>query len=624
MTPELNSELEALLKYLKRTRGIDFTGYKRSSLMRRVNRRMQAIELQTYGDYQDYLEVDPEEFLYLFDTLLINVTGFFRDRPTWEAITQRVLPQMLLRKTADQPIRIWSAGCASGQEAFTLAMLLGELLGLDEFRDRVKIYATDMDEDALSQARFASYSAQAVEDVPAAYLGKYFDRVEDQFIFRKDLRRSIIFGKHNLVQDAPISRIDLLSCRNTLMYFNSETQAKTLNRFHFALVEEGVLVLGKAETLLSQNSGFKPIDLKQRIFGKTRLTNLIDRFTGVNSSDQNTTISAVVSDDRAREIAFDSVPLAQLVVDANGTVVLINERARNLLNLSRRDVGRPLRDLELSYRLQLRSMIDQVHVDRRAIVVRDVEWTLNRTAIVLEVQTLPLIDAASNLLGVSVTFNDMSRYKQLQQNLEHSNQALEMSYEELQSTNEELETTNEELQSTVEELETTNEVLQATNEELETMNEEMQATNEELHATNQELQQRSTEVHQFNGFLKSILTRLHSGATVLDLTLHVNLWNEAAEELWGLRTEEVYRQHFFNLDIGLSIEQLRQPIRNCLNHKTELEEIVLDATNQRGRAIQCKVSCSPLLGTNREVQGVILLMEPLPAPAIEPSLLDGK
>src|ERR687888_1786343 len=168
-------DLEVLLDYLRRSRGFDFTGYKRTSLSRRVQKRMQAVEVTTYLDYLDYLEVDPEEFTQLFNTILINVTGFFRDPPAWQYLREEVLPAILARKEPDEPMRIWSAGCASGEEAYTLAMLMAEALGKDDIRDRVKIYATDVDEEALSQARTARYSQRDVEGVPAELLERYFE-----------------------------------------------------------------------------------------------------------------------------------------------------------------------------------------------------------------------------------------------------------------------------------------------------------------------------------------------------------------------------------------------------------------------------------------------------------------
>jgi two-component system CheB/CheR fusion protein len=265
---ELDEEFEALLRYLKESRGFDFTGYKRASLMRRVDRRMGVVGVHSYPDYIDRLQVNPDEFAALFNTILINVTRFFRDQEAWDFLQAKVVPTLLAGREPDEQIRVWSAGCASGEEAYSLAMMFAEALGIEQFRQRVKIYATDVDEDALTTARQAAYTERDVQGVPPDLLTRYFEPLGDRQLFRKDLRRSVIFGRNDLVQDAPISRIDLLACRNTLMYYNAETQARILRRFHFALTPNGMLFLGKAEMLLTHGRLFEPIELKRRIFRK--------------------------------------------------------------------------------------------------------------------------------------------------------------------------------------------------------------------------------------------------------------------------------------------------------------------------------------------------------------------
>jgi two-component system CheB/CheR fusion protein len=210
---------------------------------------------------------------------------------------------------------------------------------------------------------------------------------------------------------------------------------------------------------------------------------------------------------------------------------------------------------------------------------------------------------------VGISFQDMTRYRQLRTDLEKNWQELETAYEELQSTNEELETANEELQSTVEELETTNEELQSTNEELETMNEELQSSNEELQTMNDELRQRTDELNLVNAFLESVLASLHSGAIAIDRNFTVLMWNPEASALWGLRPEEVRGQSLLSLDIGLPVEQLRPPVRALLNGESTYEELVLAATNRCGKTIQCRITCSPLLDIERSIQGALLLME---------------
>jgi two-component system, chemotaxis family, CheB/CheR fusion protein len=606
----VDRDLEVLLDYLRRSRGFDFTGYKRTSLSRRIQRRMQEVGADGYLSYLDHLEVDPEEFTQLFNTILLNVTGFFRDPPAWQYLSAEILPRLLAGKDDDEPIRIWSAGCASGEEAYTLAMVAAETLGPEATRERVKIYATDVDEEALTQARQARYSAKQVEGVPPELLERYFERNGADYVFSKELRRSVIFGRHDLLQDAPISRIDLLVCRNTLMYLNSETQAHVLARFSFALREGGILLLGKAEMLLAHSNLFTAVDLKSRVFRKIPGATLRERLMVLAEAGERPAGNQRAREERIRGAALEASPEAQIVVDASGYLVLANERARAIFRLGVDDLARPFHDLELSYRpLELRSRIQQVYVERRPSQVDEVEWpTPSGEVAHLEVQVLPLIDDHQTLLGASVNFTDVTRSRRYKQELEHANQGLEDAYAELQSTNEELETTNEELQSTVEELETTNEELQSTNEELETMNEEMQATNEELQTINDELGQRTTELNQLNAFLESIWAGLDGAVTVLDADLRVLVWNHGSEDLWGVRQEEVQGQHFLNLDIGLPIEQVRPTLKAAMSGQDGTHSTMVTATNRRGRTVTCRVTCSPLVDSDKNLRGVIVLV----------------
>ncbi|GIF14997.1 CheR family methyltransferase [Actinoplanes teichomyceticus] len=584
---------EALLFYVKESRGFDFTGYKRSSLMRRVNRRMTQVGIDDYQDYLDHLQVHPDEFTVLFNTILINVTGFFRDSDAWDYLRSTVLDSLVAAKPADATIRVWSAGCASGEEAYTLAIALAEALGVDAFRERVKIYATDVDEEQLNEARQATYGEDEIRALPPGLLERYFEPVGDRFTFRKDLRRSVIFGRNDLVQDAPISRVDLLACRNTLMYFNAETQAKILNRFHFALADGGVLFLGKAEMLLSHTSLYTPIDLKRRVFRKVPL---LSPPLGVLLADPATPGGTPATGlDRLRNEAFAISPLAQLTLTADGAVALTNRQLEKLFNVSARDVGRPFRDLDLSYRpVELRRYIEQAQVERRELRIPDVEFGRAGEPVNIEVQITPLTDENHSLLGVNITFHDVTAARRLQDDLEHANQQLEAAYEELQSTNEELETTNEELQSTVEELETTNEELQSTNEELETTNEELQSTNDELQSINDRLRVSTTRLDQANSFLEAVLTSLRAGVAVVDRDLRVLMWNRHAENLWGLRSGEVIGQHLLNLDIGLPFEDLRPLLRAAVGPHGRSGEAAVDAVNRRGRPVSVRVVCTPL------------------------------
>jgi two-component system CheB/CheR fusion protein len=610
MSPPGNDSLDALLEFVKSSRGFDFTGYKRSSIQRRVSKRMDELSIERYDDYIDYLELHGEEFGELFNTLLINVTSFFRDPLTWEQLATNVVPELLQSRPDDAPLRIWCAGCASGEEAYTVAMVFARVLGNAAFRDRVKIYATDVDEDALDQARHGAYQPRQLESVPREALERFFERTEQRYLFRKDLRRSVIFGRNDLIQDAPISRIDLLVCRNTLMYFTAETQSQILRRFHFALDGNGVLLLGKSEMLITHGDLFTPVDLKWRVFRKVTKPALRDR-VHVLAADPGNGASQSVADN-LREAAFDVAGAPHIVLDANRALVMANSAARTLFGVRANDLGRPVQDLELSYRpIELRGHLDQLAREKRAVEIEGVHWAIGDRERVFDIRLAPLL-GDDGLLGSSVVYDDVSGVTVLRTEVLESKRELEQAYEELQSTVEELETTNEELQSTNEELETTNEELQSTNEELETMNEELQSANEELETMNDELRHRTLELNEMNAFLETILTTIGLAVAVLDRRQYVQIWNGQARELWGVSAEEAADQHLFALDLGLPLDQLKSPLRSVLAGTSPREEVMLDAVNRRGKPFQCRVLCMPLTtGADGTISGVIVLMEPV-------------
>jgi two-component system CheB/CheR fusion protein len=395
------------------------------------------------------------------------------------------------------------------------------------------------------------------------------------------------------------------------MYFNAETQGRIVGRLGFALKPDGVLFLGKAEMLLNHTATFEPLDLKRRFFRRAA-RNGADDYAATAAPAAVTERTRVEEDGLAlRTEAFLTSPVAQLVVDAQERLALVNHRAGTLLALSERDLGRPFQDLEVSYRpAELRSHLATVRDTRTVVWLRDLEW--HRSAgerLVFDIQLVPLVDARARLLGTAIVFNDVTRFRQLQEELEAANRHLETAYEELQSTNEELETTNEELQSTVEELETTNEELQSTNEELETMNEELQSMNDELQSTNVELRERTAEIDSLNSFMESVLGSLAAGVVVVNRELIVQVWNSQAQDLWGLRENEAIGQHFLNLDSGLPSEELKSLVREVIFDGSPGRQQTLTAVNRRGRRVRLRVRVSPLQSDGNAVGGALLLMD---------------
>ncbi|HKD95527.1 MAG TPA: PAS domain-containing protein, partial [Gaiellaceae bacterium] len=412
--------------------------------------------------------------------------------------------------------------------------------------------------------------------------------------------------RNDLHRDPPISRVDLLVSRNTLMYFGPELQQRILANFYFALNRGGFLVVGKAEALQSGRNFFVPYNLKRRVFMKDGSADPTFRLPRLPVADRP---EPGVPD--LGEAAFEHAPTAQVVVDEQNLVAGINQAARTLFSLRHRDVGRSLQDLELSYRpLELRSLIDEVRNDQLPVVRRDVQWQRgNDEPRTLDVQLDPLALRGEQFAGVIVSYVDATEHRALEEDLEKAKRELETAYEELQSTVEELETTNEELQSTNEELETTNEELQSTNEELETMNEELQSTNEELETMNDELRERTDETLQANTFLASVFSGIQQGVVVVDRTLRILAWSRRATDLWGLRDDEVEGEHLLNLDIGIPVQRLRDPIRRVLAGEKGAD-IELDGHDRRGKPVHVKVVVAPLesLPGTDEPFGAILLV----------------
>jgi two-component system, chemotaxis family, CheB/CheR fusion protein len=263
MTHTTDSALvRKMLEHLQQFPDLHSTVYKPASLVRRVTRRMLILDLPDVESYFDYLRTHPDELAILADSIRVKVTSFFRDREVWDYMADRVVPDLA---NNGRPLRIWSAGCASGEEAYTVAMLFAERLGLSGLGDRLRIHGTDVDENALIEARQARYSAGAVAGVPDAFLDKYFERDGTRYAAHRDVRAAVVFDRHDLIHDPPICRIDLLVCRNTLMYFTADAQRRLVSRFFSSLNPAGYVLLGRPE-LLHDERLFAAVALKERVF----------------------------------------------------------------------------------------------------------------------------------------------------------------------------------------------------------------------------------------------------------------------------------------------------------------------------------------------------------------------
>jgi two-component system CheB/CheR fusion protein len=364
--------------------------------------------------------------------------------------------------------------------------------------------------------------------------------------------------------------------------------------------------------LLTHRDLFAPVDLRNRVFAKVATPALREGLYVL--AEPGDTAQHLAQQVRLRELAGDQVPVAQLVIDAHGTLVSANRVARRDLGIAQAEIGKPLADIEVSYRpAELVPAVRDSARQRRAIALPPVEHRLaDGSRRHYHVNVIPLVDDDGADVGTVVYFTDITEYRHVSDELERSRQEIETAYEELQSSNEELETTNEELQSTVEELETTNEELQSSNEELETMNEELESTNSELQAINTDLRVRTEEIDRLNVFLESILGSVNLGVVVLDRDRRVAIWNSRATDLWGVRGDEAIGNDFFGLDIGLPLDRLAELVAGVeAGHVAEPE--VVSAVNRRGREIRCRISAAPMPPASDGRGGVILLMEDIAA-----------
>ena len=606
----------ALLETLSVAYNFDFREYKELSLARRIRARMSLVHADDFMGYGRYLEQHPEEHIALFNTILINVTGFFRDAEAWKTMASDVIPRVVAGSGESRSLRIWSAGCSSGEEPYSVAMLLAEHLG-DRANDYlIKIYGTDVDEEALAAARHAVYRLEQLKDVPDGFVDRYFNRDGQLYRVRRDLRRWCIFGAHNLTQAPPLSHIDLLVCRNVLIYFTSELQERVLSRFHYAIREDGFLFLGRSESLLTRSRLFRGLQPKWRIFERApsmarQVTAVLpDRDDGQPAGrDVAVRLDGVTS--RVQR-ALDVLPAAVMIVDTDDTVLTWNAASEALFEVpTEAAVARKFRDLDVSYRVEgLRSRIEDVKA--RHIPVRMDNVMLarrNGETIHADVTIEPLFEG-HRLTGVVVFSLEATEHARLKEQMTRVAEQHATAIEELQSTNGELETTNEELQSTNEEMETTNEELQSTNEELETTVEELQAANTELGALNAELESRTSELNRLDAYHRSLVNSFEHGIVVLDADGVVTTWNEVAEQMWGLRPEQVVGRPFFALPIGALAVRARQAFDTMLTQRRPADVQDVPYTRPGGQAIRGALRMLPLWNTQRECVGAMVLMVP--------------
>jgi two-component system, chemotaxis family, CheB/CheR fusion protein len=593
---------------------VDFHPYKPTTLMRRISRRMVALHIPVIDEYAQYLDSHPEEVGQLATALLINVTEFFRDPEAFLFLRNTVLPEMLDKARAQgRTLRLWSAGCSTGEEAYSLVLLLADLLGADLPDWNIRVFATDVDEQAVAFARRGLYPSNVLGALPDEYRDRYFEETEQGFRIGKPLRQMVIFGLQDIGHGVPFPRIDLVVCRNLLIYFRPELQQEVLDLFAYSLhPTSGFLFLGKAETARPSKATFDLVNKKYKVYrcvngppAGLRHGGPAGQIVSLSSpavapaEGGGATPGGAAGEDmdvghlrRFNDIVLRAMPVGLVVIDRNYRMITTNPAARRLLQIhdhaAEPDFLHAVRGIPYN---DVRHAIDSAFRDRVPATLpevslpvggeeRFVHLTISRVnadastsdyALVTAVEVTEMVRTTRRL---QVSQEDqrllVEELGTTNRRLGDMNKDLQDANEELQASNEELMLAQEEMQSTNEEFEATNEELQATNEELETNNEEMQSTNEELETTNEELTARSSELQEMTRILSSERARL---AEMVELApfcmmimkgpaLYIHALNPASARV--LASEDTHHQPFEEVLVHdtVLVEGVRNAYRN--------------------------------------------------------------
>lgn len=556
-------KLRFILSLLQVRTGLDFRAYKSGTLERRINRRMGLHRIDTLDEYLKFLKQHPEEPTALIQDLMIGVTAFFRDPEAFAVLEAEAINPLIASKTNDDPIRVWIPGCTTGEEAYSIAMLLAEKLKSADKHCPLQIFATDIDDNAVAIARAGLYPENIATNLSSQRLQNFFHKEDHHYRVNKALRETLTFATQNLISDPPFSRLDLISCRNLLIYLKPDIQKKVLQAFHFSLRSQGYLFLGHSETANQPDGLFKPVDKKWRLFQRRNNSHI--------TAEINIPLSATrrVSSDNLRPPPTHAndqsrwTELAQqlLLREYAPAAVLVDNRYQILLFFGptalylSQPSGAPTKDILAlaipELRARLREALKKATRTKQTVTTDDIHLTRESLKVVAKITVRPLISRHLEEPLWLITFDehaeplptaplplpsgqDETLIKQLEQELNATREELQINLEEQETANEELQAANEEVMSV-------NEELQSTNEELETTKEELQSMNEELTTANNELKDKVDELTQTNDDLDNLLGSTDIATLFLDAEMRIGLFTEASQHLFNLIKTDVGR-----------------------------------------------------------------------------------
>src|SRR3989440_8834448 len=596
---------------LKKQMGVDFSGYKETTLIRRVNRRMALHRIEKLSQYARYLRNNKKEIEALFNDLLINVTRFFRDEALFRALKKRFLPTLLRNKKKERQreLRVWVPGCATGEEVYSLAICILEVLGNQLSKIRVQIFGTDLSESVIEHARAGIYPGAIEKDVPRARLNRFFVKRDGSYQIHRSVRDICTFARQNLTADPPFSRLDLISCRNVLIYLSSELHKRCIPQFHYALNPGGYLILGPAESVGMYDELFKLADKKNKIYTKEaktgpRAADLIpprglelSRFATTARSGNGVNFNADILKMADRIILSTYAPAA-VVIDHNflvqqfrGRTDLFLEHTPGPATLNLIQLARPnlVPDLRTTIRRAIKTD-KPARAERAKVTLRGKSYEINIQVVPFKV---PGADKPWFLVifDESTSGNKQERLMRVlgktsaQREVTDLCRELAASKDSLQTIIEEHEATNEELKAANEEIESSNEELQSTNEELETAKEELQSTNEELTTLNEELSNRNLEMIQLTNELNNLLASTQMPIVMVDNALTVRRATPAARSAFNILPTDIGRP-LSELRPNINISDLEDILREVIETLGTLERKV---TDKEGRPYSLRV-----------------------------------